>query len=195
MSTKKTRDEWLAAAVADLRSDFREVGAPLPKKVRVSVGFPSTGGTGSRKRTIGQCWDGKGIKDGITQIYVSPVLDDPIRSLGVLVHELVHAAVGCEHGHKAAYRKVALKVGLEGKMTETTEGPALTARLKALARKIGKFPHSALDPKAKKKQTTRMLKSECVGCEYIVRLSQKMIDLHGHPICPSCEGRMTLGGV
>lgn len=195
MPAKKTRDEWLAAAVADLRSDFKKAGAPLPKQVRVSVGFPSQGARPSAKQRIGECWDGNGIGDKITQIYISPVLDDPATALGILVHELVHAAVGNACGHKGPFRKVALKVGLEGKMTSTSEGPELTARLKALARKIGKFPHSKLNLQGRKKQTTRMLKSECVGCEFIVRLSQKMIDLHGHPICPSCEGRMTLGGV
>jgi hypothetical protein len=33
-----------------------------------------------------------------------------------------HAAVGAEHGHKGPSREVAHGLGLEGKMTATTEG-------------------------------------------------------------------------
>ena len=190
MTTKQTRDEWLAAAVADLRSDFKKAGAPLPKQVRVSVGFPSQGARPSAKQRIGECWDGNGIGDKITQIYISPVLDDPATALGILVHELVHAAVGNACGHKGPFRKVALKVGLEGKMTSTSEGPELTARLKALARKIGRFPHSKLNLQGRKKQTTRMIKCECDDCGYICRTTRTWIEELGAPICPGCEEQM-----
>jgi hypothetical protein len=58
------------------------------------------------------------------EIMISPVLDDPMRVAGVLAHELVHATVGTQHGHKGPFAKLAKKIGLEGKMTATTEGEA-----------------------------------------------------------------------
>ena len=184
-----TRDEWLAAATEGLRADFEAARSPIPEKIRSSFGFPHGGGGGKRK-TIGQHWDAKQIGDGIGQIYISPTLDDPIEILATLVHELVHAAVGSECGHKGEFKRSAQAIGLVGKMTATTAGETLTARLSALADDLGPLPHSKLTPNSRKKQGTRMLKAECVPCEYIVRLTRKMIDQHGCPICPACLDQM-----
>jgi len=183
------RDSWLEAAVKELRPDFAAIGFPLPAEIRTSVGFPF-GGRGGKLKTIGQCWDAQFIDDKVTQIYISPTLGDPVEILAVLVHELVHAAVGCACGHRGAFRKAALAAGLEGKMTATTAGDALKARLQKLAADLGTLPHCKLDPSGRKKQGTRMLKAECEPCEYAVRLTRKMIDNHGCPICPSCGEQM-----
>jgi hypothetical protein len=182
-----TRDEWLAGAISALRQEFVEIGFPLPDTIRASIGFPSKGARPSRHQRIGECWGSEGA---IPQVYISPVLADPVKILDVTVHELVHAAVGCECGHKGPFRKAALAIGLEGKMTETVAGEALASRLAKLADSLGPLPHEALDLSGRKKQSTRMLKAECSGCAYIVRLTRKMIDLHGCPICPGCEEPM-----
>ena len=188
------RDEWFTAALEGddgLRADFEKAGYPLTQaEIRVSTGFPSRGARSRQSQRIGECWDSTAISDGICQIYISPVLEDPTRVLGVLVHELVHAAVGCKHGHTGPFRKAALALGLTGKMTATTEGPELRDRLTDLSARLGPYPHSALDATRRKTQSTRMLKAECVPCGYIVRLSRKMIDRLGYPICPGCAVQM-----
>jgi len=38
-------------------------------------------------RRIGECWSYEAAKDGSTQILISPILDDPFRVAGVVVHE------------------------------------------------------------------------------------------------------------
>ena len=192
------RDQWFAAALKGLRPLFADIGYPLTAEViRISAGFPSKGARSLKSRRIGECWDATYIADGVCQIYISPVLVDPVKVLGVLVHELVHAAVGCKCGHKGPFRKAALAAGLTGKMTATDEGPELVERLTALSATLGPYPHAALDPSNKKKQGTRMLKAICPcaynsspPCDFIVRLTRKMIDQHGCPICPSCEETM-----
>jgi hypothetical protein len=63
-------------------------------------------------------------RDDHHEIIISPVLADPVRIAGVLTHELIHAAVGVKCGHKGPFRALALGIGLEGKMTATTEGEA-----------------------------------------------------------------------
>ena len=109
------RDQWFAAALKGLRPLFADIGYPLTAEViRISTGFPSKGARGLKSRTIGQCWDATYIADGVCQIYISPVLVDAVKVLGVLVHELVHAAVGCQCGHKGPFRKAALAAGLTG---------------------------------------------------------------------------------
>jgi hypothetical protein len=190
------RDEWLAQATTALRVDFDTAGFTLTQPtIRVSCGFPSKA-TAGKCRVVGQCWD-RALpgEDGIPQIYLSPVEDDPIEILGTLVHELVHAAVGCRHGHKQPFKVAAVALGLTGKMTATTSTPELVERLNALASELGPFPHSALDLTKVKKQTTRLLKVECIEGEhhYTARVSRLMLDAYGAPLCPVCEGQMVEG--
>jgi hypothetical protein len=48
-----TREEWLNAAVAELRPMFDLYAAPIPAKVRVTCGFPLDA---KRSKAIGQCF-------------------------------------------------------------------------------------------------------------------------------------------
>lgn len=155
-SIRITREAWLQAAIDALRPMFAQVGAVVPD-VHASVGFPSTN---VRKR-IGECWHG--AEGELHQIFVSPVLDDIITVLGVLVHELVHAALPQGTGHGKAFGTVARALGLEGKMTATTVGDTLKDQLKELVAELGDYPHVKLTLGGTKKQTTRMLKVECNG--------------------------------
>jgi hypothetical protein len=184
-----TREQWLEAAVAELRPLLEEVGAPVPE-VRVSVGWPSSKATSRKNRTIGECWKRQTAADGISQIFISPTLGGEEQVLGTLVHELIHAWDDGKSGHKGnvakreGFRGKATAIGLVGKMTATTVGTELMPKLTAIAEKIGDYPHSPLSPSGKeKKQTTRMLKLECPEDGYIVRTTAKWLDM-GYPICP-----------
>lgn len=182
--TTTTREEWLTAAVSALTPLFTEVGRDLPA-VRVSVGWP--GGRGKKNAVIGQCWPTGLAADGVAQLFISPVLDEPVKVLATLTHELVHAVDNCENGHKAAFGRIARALGLEGKLTATTAGADLTEKLTAVAATLGDYPHAALSTLAlaQKKQSTRMLKVECAhGSGYIVRMTRKWLDEVGAPSCP-----------
>jgi hypothetical protein len=108
------REAWLDRAKTELGPLFAAQQYGIPA-VRVTCGFPSSNARPGRKQTIGECWDGSQAEDGVAQIFISPVLRDSVRVLGVLVHELVHAVVGCEEGHKGAFAKLARALGLTGK--------------------------------------------------------------------------------
>src|SRR5262249_48098986 len=126
--------------------------------------------------------------------FLSPCLADPVEVGAVLVHELVHHAVGVEHGHKGPFRKLAVAIGLTGPMRSTSAGPALTERLHAIAKSIGPFPHATLDPvTGRKKQSTRMLRVTCTECGCIVRMTRQWIEEVGTPTC-ACGGEMAEGG-
>lgn len=188
----ETREAWLEEATTHLRDDFRSAALRLPDDVRVSVGFPSKSAMSRRGRAVGQCWDGAAASDSVAQVYISPLLDDPVDVLSVLVHELVHAAVGCVHGHKGPFKRGMQRIGLEGKPTATIASTSLVTRLQRLARTIGAFPHARLTPTDQhKKQTTRLLKVTCDPCAYVCRVTRKMLDEMGAPICPSCDAAMT----
>lgn len=188
-----SREHWLGELVSALRPAFAEAGFPLPKRIRVACGWPSRSALAGRNRRIGEAWSERCSADGTHETFLSPVLADPVEVGAVLVHELVHHAVGVEHGHKGPFRRCALAMGLEGSMRATTAGPALRERLHALAERIGPYPHAALQGgDGRKKQTTRMLKVVCDACGCLARMTRQWIDTAGPPTC-GCGGTMLEG--
>jgi hypothetical protein len=188
-----TREDWLNDLTHQLAPDFATIGAPLAVElIRVSVGFPSRRGLSARNRIVGQCWPVTASKQGFHEIFGNPLEGDGLEAAAILTHELVHSAVGVQAGHKAPFRRAAVAMGLEGKMTATIAGPRLAERLNSAIAKIGAYPHAALDPKLSgiKKEGTRLLKAECPECGYIVRLTRKWADV-GMPTC-ACGAAMAL---
>ena len=189
----KTREEWLLAFTEMSRHHFKRVGAPLPKEVRCSVGFPSAGG---RSKVIGECWASIASADKHAEIFIRPSLQsDSSRVADVLTHELIHAALGHEEGHGKEFKRVATELGLTGKMTATVAGPEWHKWADPILKEIGPMPGAALaDLKTKggkKKQTTRMLKLTCPDCGWLCRTSAAHIyDEMACPL-PDCDGQLT----
>ncbi|AXH47341.1 SprT-like protease [Microbacterium phage Eden] len=188
--THTNRESWLNAAVSELSVLFKNEGYDVPD-VRVSVGWPH----GGRKNTIGQCFPGGLASDGIGQVFISPILDDAVRILDVLLHELVHAINHAEgkNGHGKDFKTIAVKMGLTGKMTATEAGPELKSTLTELASTLGTFPHAALGPasKATKSRSGKSIKLECAaGEDFIVSISKSRLEMHGAPKCPCHDETM-----
>lgn len=180
-----TREEWLNSALNALRPWFKDrAGATIPNDARVSVGFP---GGGSARKRIGECWARKMSKDGVNEIFISPVLQDPVRMLDVLAHEAVHAVDDCVSGHKGEFKRVAKAIGLEGKMTATKAGEELQTELARVIALLPPLTHGALDLSTRKKQPTRLVKLECDGCGMILRTTAKWLEQTGEPNC-ACGG-------
>ena len=186
----QSREEWLMALVEKLRPRFAEAGSPLPDKLRVSPGWPHKG-TVSRKRwRAGECWSPKASRDGTTEIFLSPRLEDDLTVAGVLMHELVHAAVGPEHGHKSPFVALGKALGLEGKPSELEPGADLRSELVVILLGLGRYPGAFLDMIPKdKKQTTRMIKATCLEHGYTVRVTRKWLEV-APPLCPICKTSM-----
>jgi hypothetical protein len=182
-----TREEWLNKLAHRLRPLFVSAGAPLPEQLHISCGWPTRRAlatAGGKSRTIGQCFPIECSTGGFAEVFVSPCLSDAVHVGAVLAHELCHAALNCDGGHGPRFKRLALAIGLEGKMTSTTATPELAERLNVLCESIGPYPHAALDyTKAEKKQSTRLLKVLCPECGYTVRITSKWIDV-GLPTCP-----------
>ena len=179
-----TREEWLNTLAENLRPLFDAVGATVPDKVRVSVGWPSARGLSPKKRTIGQCWSPKCSADQATEIFISPWLGEGGMVAETLLHEMVHAAVGTECGHKGTFVACAKKLGFTKPWKSTPASGELKAQLAGLL--PGDYPHAALDslPDGKKKQSTRMVKVVCAECGYTARTTRKWLDDAGAPMCP-----------
>jgi hypothetical protein len=198
------REEWLGAVTDRLRPEFARHGHAIPDKLRIACGWP----VGTRGKVLGECWTANASADGTTEIFISPQLADGLFVAGVLTHELVHAAVGVEEGHKGAFKRLAVQLGLEGPMRSTRPGEALRKRLNALIAQVGPYPHASLGgdilfanilpgeplppppPSGpwRKKAGTRLLKAECPTCGYTIRITRRWICV-GLPVCP-CDTRM-----
>jgi len=181
-----TREEWLVAAAAKLRVLFDEQGAADYPKFRVSCGFPKGG-----RKAIGQAWTPESSGDATAELFVSPELEN-LTGFGVvdtLLHELIHAVVGNECGHKGPFRKLAKALGLSGKMTATFAEGELENRLLELVADLGPYPHAKLSKLVVQKQSTRMLKVLCPGCGFTCRTTRKWLDEVGTPTC-ACGSRM-----
>ena len=211
----KTREEWLTEAVEVIDRDIfwpyleKKYGTELERKWRRGGGEPDesntipdrpfrvscswAGGPGKKKGVAGQCWSPSNSADQTTEIFICPDEDQCVTVLDTLVHENVHRWAGTKCGHKGEFRKMALAIGLEGKMTSTFAGKELHAKLAGIAIDLGDYPHAKLTPGNQKKQSTRMLKVVC-NCGNVARQSQTAYSEFGL-ICGLCEEQMTIENV
>jgi hypothetical protein len=168
-----------------LRPRFTDAGYQVPDNIRVSIGFPKYT---AYRHCIGQCWSEGSSTDKRFEIFVSPELgtaQQTSRILGVAAHELVHATVGTAAGHRRPFRLCALAIGLQGRMTATTESPAFIEWVSdVVIPRIGPYPAGRITWQHKK-QTIRNIKCQCATCQYPVRTTRQWIDNHGTPHCPS----------
>jgi hypothetical protein len=190
--TTANREDWLTAAVNELRPFFDTVGKPLPQNVRVTCGFPSNA---KRSGAIGECWADTASADKTFEVLISPTLDDPLHVFDVLVHELCHSTAGAmNHGinfqKAAALMHLVPSLGPKG-WKATGRGVQFEPTYGAIIDSLGPYPHAALTMNSKKVQGTRMLKAVCPSCGYTVRLTQKWAAL-GLPSCPQDSDTLNL---
>lgn len=184
-----TREEWLNAFVAAARPEFERVGSPLPEKVRVSIGWTSI------RKAGGECWSADASADGFREIFIAPDSADPRWLAGILTHELCHAALPHEAGHKKPFKQLGNALGLVGKAIhlipdlDDPESP-WAAWADPILAKLGPIPHAKLDRalSGKKKQTTRLIKAECETCGFVGRLTAKWVNkAEGILECPDAD--------
>ena len=179
MSEKQVRETWLQSAIDLLTPIFKLKGYQMPK-VHVSCGFPSTG---NKSKHIGQCWGKSSASDGVNQVFISPVLDEPVQVLDTLVHELVHAIDDCIHHHGPEFKKIATSLGMVGPMRSAGAGPALKEKLKLMATKLGPYPHARLSVPKKAAARPPRPRAKCMTCGFIVPMLKQFLH-YGPPICP-----------
>jgi len=190
MKKHPTREAWLLAAAELLRPIFAEKGFKIPE-CSVSCGFPSTG---MRSSAIGQCWSTRSSTNSLNQIFISPILEDPYEVIDTLVHELVHAVDDCLHKHGKEFKKIALSVGLEGKMRHASAGEKLKLTLIKLLKILGPYPHGKLKIITPVRIITPRPKAICKKCGFQVPMYKKFLS-YGPPICPKDKISMKQVGV
>ena len=177
------REAWLQAAASFLFDHIAKQDLPRVD-VRVSCGWPVRGGVARRRTVIGQCFPPSLCNDGTPQIFISPRLADSVEVLGTLLHELIHASVGCQHGHKKPFSQAARKVGLAGPPTATTVGESLRPLLVSYVEQVGPYPHAAITVKPKHKVGSRLRLYQC-RCDPVVKVRVASDDFQA--VCLVCD--------
>jgi hypothetical protein len=133
--------------------------------------------------SIGQCWSQEVSADRTCEIFVSPELD-AAQAVAVLAHEAIHASVGVHCGHRAPFKKLALAIGLSGPMRATVPTVEFEETIRAWIATESVYPHAPLSAaRSPTKPGSRLLKAQCEGCGYAVRVTRQWLDI-ASPICP-----------
>ena len=187
MAEHKARESWLLEGVELLDKEFFSGrGNKLSKKIRVSCGFPKR----AHHKAIGQCWDGFASEDETHEIFICPTQADPVRVLDILLHELIHAAVGVEHGHRGPFRTMAKEFGLAGKMTATyaEEGTELYETLSKMVSSLGKYPHAPMKKLPSLGSANNWIRYKSISLEdFKVVANTRQIEKYGPPKDPLGE--------
>jgi DNA-binding Lrp family transcriptional regulator len=195
----RDRESWMRRFVKACRPWFEEIGAPLPPQIRLTMSL--TRG----KRMVAACYSRAASQDGTNEILVRLDQAEAIEVADHILHELVHAADDCQHGHRGPFKKIARKLGLEGPLKSTKLGPEARARCERIIATLGPFPHAALDVSAGKRsgparQKNRHVKCWCdvdvegESCGYTCRTTRAWIERGGPPYCPLHLAVMTVEG-
>ena len=171
-STNELGERWLRDVAIELATEWPHGPTPDPEGFRIHIG--GAPGTRGSKKHLGWYCPSAMARDGIPTIFISPRPDDPIVVAGILAHEMAHHSdhLQGKRGHGPSFGAIARALGLAGPLTATTVGPDLAGRLNSIIAAIGPYPHAAIDPDARKKQDTRMIKYQCPRCAAIFRCSR-----------------------
>ena len=177
----QNREEWLNKASLLIDSEILEPLTDLQSNRALRIAIAPM-----RSKRLGECYPSSRNDDGANEIVITAHCDDSELILAVLVHEKIHALDDCKHQHGPVFRKAALAVGLEGKMTATVAGPKLAATLKEYVELLGPIPHSAMSHVAKDKGRNNN-KLVCDDCGFKANLSAKWAMRTGDGFqCPVC---------
>lgn len=184
MTKHTTREAWLRAAVELMTPMLEDQGTKMPAAWAVSVGFPKR--AFAKNSAIGECWDPSVSSAKVSEMFISPALDEPVTVLATLLHEMIHAAVGLECKHAGAFARTARGVGLKGKLTATyaQDGTELHTRLLAITSQLGDYPHKAMKPhkKVAEKSPWFLVKLRSVNDpNYKFTIAPRLIEEFGMP--------------
>jgi hypothetical protein len=186
--TTMNREAWLTEMARQLETILFPKAKLEP--YRITCGWPCRNAMGKRFRRVGECHGAKSSKDGHHEIFISPLLDDPLEVAGTVAHELVHVAVGLNAKHGRYFWEICCIAGLtKGPPTQAAPGPKLNERLGKIIAVQGAYPHQAIVPVAKVVHAASVVKVCCVDCGCVAVLSNKWLDKAGYPTC-GCGGEM-----
>ena len=179
------REQWLTEMAKEMEPLYKLKGYPL-SGYRLTCSWPVQRAVSTKGRRLGECHAPVTSKSGVAEIYISPLLYDPLEVSGVVCHELIHAAVGVEAQHKGKFIAACKNLGLtKGKPTSAMPGDRLNDQLKKIIERLGPYPHAGVELKMRevKKSSGSGIKVKCGACGCNFRMSPKWLNESGAPTC------------
>jgi hypothetical protein len=187
------REEWLSELAKCVHPIFKGFAmAPY----RLTCGWPCRNGLGRRRRTVGECHARESSKEGVHEIFISPVLDEPLEVAGTVCHELAHVAAGIKAGHGKGFVTGARHSGLtRNRPTSAMPSSILESRLRKMLESLGPYPHSAVLPALRMRpaKPRTSVKLTCPSCQCVVTIGISNLKSAGLPTC-GC-GTLFTGGL
>ena len=182
------REAYLVKATVIFRKEWKKLGVEVPGDVQVSCGFP---GGGSVFKRIGECWPRSRSAAGVNQVFINPTQSQQKLVLGILGHELLHAADDCKSMHGGVFTKNSKLVGFGGGKHSLPDSEAAKALIQVISTKLGAYPHAALNAvKPKQKKADGLQKYECADCGDVLYSTVKKVEMFGAPCCRECQQEM-----
>jgi hypothetical protein len=173
------REEWLNELARLVHPLFRTF--PM-KPYRLTCGWPCRFALGRRRRAVGECHALESSKAGFHEIFISPVLENPIEVAGTVCHEMGHVAAGIKAAHGKGFVKVCRHVGLtKGRPTSAAPGRRLEDHLRKVLDRLGAYPHTAVLPVLKPTRPCTTVKLLCPDCACACSMSLKWLAAAGPP--------------
>ena len=124
MKNIMNRETYLEAIIKKAIPLFDNAGfkiSDIENKLKVSCSFIQ-GVRGSKNKAVGVHYNESVSADGYHEMMIEPSISDSQEAIGILIHEMTHAIQRHMYGytvgaHGKEFRKIALAVGLCGKMT------------------------------------------------------------------------------
>lgn len=141
----KYTEAWLDHAVELMRPYFAERGYEIPR-VRVLPGFSTNGYHPERRvHTLASCHPRSWSKDGINEIYISPLTVHPVEVLSILAHELIHAINDCQDGHGPVFQEMSRSLHLpSNRRVDISNRKLAIRRFREMAQELGPFPRGGV---------------------------------------------------
>lgn len=138
-------EAWLTEAVELFKPVFADYGHKIPK-VNVLCGFGIDGYKPHRKiNHIGECHPRKYSKDGINDIYITPILNYPTAVLEVLAHELIHAINDCADGHGSMFQNMAKSIHHpDYRFSKLQDHIIFEGITRPMVLKLGRYPRAGI---------------------------------------------------
>lgn len=183
------REEWLTEVAKAVVQPLFSASTTL-KPYKVTCGWPCRRGLATKQRVVGECHHIPGEKDGNCEIFISPLLANPLEVAGVLTHEVTHVAAGHLAKHGPKFVKLCKYVGLtKNKPTSAMPGELLEEKLQKELERFGPYPHAAIILTIQPKKPSSQVRLDCPTCGCNLRMTTSWLERSGHPVC-GCGGLM-----
>jgi hypothetical protein len=163
------REHWLQRAGSVIVPHIENIAQEKINPFHISVGFPSRNALSTKRRVIGQCWNGLAAADHRPQLFISPMIAERNVVLATVAHELCHIL---RKGHGKDFGRLARGIFLGGKLTATVATDEFMALIEPAILKLGPYPHAVLDAGGRVPQKTNLIKISC-SCGVILRGTKK----------------------